>query len=101
MNGKRKGSAGEREFARILQQHGYTAHRNDQRFTGGLGRPDVSADELNEYHFEVKRVERLNVPEAMRQALRDCAGRVPAVVHRRSREPWLITLQLEDWLRRQ
>lgn len=51
--------------------------------------------------MEVKRVERLNVPEAMKQATRDAKrfqDGVPAVFHRRSREPWLVTMQLEDWL---
>ena len=98
MNSKAKGSAGEREFAAVLTAHGFPAHRNEQRFTGGFDRPDVSAEGLEGYHFEVKRVERLNVSQAMQQAMRDCAGRVPTVVHRRSREPWLITMQLDDFL---
>ncbi len=52
-------------------------------------------------HMEVKRVERLNVPEAMKQATRDAErfhDGAPAVFHRRSREPWLVTMQLRDWL---
>lgn len=99
MNSKAKGSAGEREFAAILAAHGFPAHRNDQRYVGGVGRPDVSAAGLDGFHFEVKRVERLNVPEAMKQAVHDCAGRVPVVAHRRNREPWLVTLRLEDFLK--
>ena len=98
MNNKAKGSAGERELCAFLTERGYPAHRNDQRYTGGLDNPDVSAEGLEAYHFEVKRVERLNVSEAMRQAIHDASGRVPAVVHRKNREPWLITLQLSDWL---
>lgn len=46
-------------------------------------------------------MERLNVPEAMKQATRDAKrfqDGVPAVFHRRNREPWLVTMQLEDWL---
>lgn len=52
-------------------------------------------------HMEVKRVERLNVSEAMKQAVRDAErfnDGAPAVFHRRSREPWLVTMKLEDWL---
>lgn len=99
MNSKAKGSAGEREFAAVLAAHGFPAHRNNQMFTGGVGKPDVSAEGLDGYHFEVKRVERLNVPEAMQQAMHDAAGRVPVVAHRRNREPWLVTMKLEDFLK--
>lgn len=99
MNSKSKGSAGEREFAHLLTEHGFPAHRNDQRFIGGVGRPDVSADGLEGFHFEVKRVEKLNIPAAMKQAEDDAAGRVPVVAHRRNRAPWLVTLHLDDFLR--
>lgn len=52
-------------------------------------------------HAEVKRVERLNVSEAMKQATRDAErfhDGAPTVFHRRSREGWLVTMRLEDWL---
>ena len=49
-------------------------------------------------HVEVKRVERLKLSEVMSQAMRDAKdGRLPAVFHRRSREPWLVTMRAEDW----
>lgn len=98
MNSKAKGSAGERELCAVLTARGFPAHRNDQRYIGGAGNPDISAQGLENYHFEVKRVERLNISEAMKQAMHDASGRVPIVAHRRSREPWLITMRLEDWL---
>ena len=101
MNSKAKGSAGERELCMWLTAHGYPARRNEQRYTGGKGNPDVSVEGLEGYHFEVKRVERLNVPAAMQQAERDADGRIPAVVHRRNRAPWLITMHLEDWIKGQ
>lgn len=43
-------------------------------------------------------MERLNVSEAMQQAINDASGRVPVVAHRRNREPWLVTMRLEDWI---
>lgn len=52
-------------------------------------------------HIEVKRVERLNILEAMTKATRNtgCSqDGVPAVFHRSSRSPWLVTMQLTDWL---
>lgn len=51
-------------------------------------------------HIECKRVERLNLYDAMAQAERDSErfqDGVPAVFHRRSRSPWLVTMKLEDW----
>ena len=61
--------------------------------------PDLTG--LRGVHIEVKRVERLNVPEAMKQAVRDAEkfhDGVPALFHRRSREPWLVTMRLHDWV---
>lgn len=98
MNSKAKGSAGERELCAYLAARGFPAHRNDQMFVGGKNNPDIDAEGLEGFHFEVKRVEKLNVPEAMKQAIRDASGRVPVVVHRRNREPWLVTMRLDDWI---
>lgn len=98
-NPKAKGSAGERELAAILTAAGYPAHRNDQREGGGFDNPDVSAEGLEAWHVEVKRVERLNIGEAMQQAERDAAGKNPIVAHRKNRQPWLVTMHLTDWLR--
>lgn len=98
MNSKRKGSAAERELCAILTGAGYPAHRNDQRYTGGKGNPDVEAEGLEHLHIEVKRVEKLNVSAAMQQAANDAENKIPVVIHRRSREPWLITMPLTDFL---
>jgi hypothetical protein len=46
-------------------------------------------------------VERLNVPEAMQQAIRDSErfhDGLPALFHRRNRKPWLVTLRLQDFM---
>lgn len=96
MNAKRKGTAGENELASILREAGIRAQRNDQIFRGGAGNPDVSAEIGSlKLHIEVKRAERLNVPEAMKQAIRDAAaGYFPLVAHRRNREEWLVTMPL-------
>ena len=98
MNSKRKGSAGERELCEYLTAAGFPAHRNEQRYTGGKGNPDIDAEGLESLHIEVKRVEKLNVSAAMQQAGRDAVNRIPVVVHRRNREQWLITLRLDDYL---
>lgn len=99
MNGKRKGSGGERELCAYLTSMGFPARRNDQRFTGGHGNPDVAAGGLGWLHIECKRVEHLNLGAAMAQAERDAAGKIPVVIHRQNRRPWRITLNLSDFLK--
>ena len=97
---KSKGTRGEHEIEKILQELGIRAYRNDQIFKGGKGNPDVSAELAGiPLHIEVKRCERLNVPEAMHQAERDAMeNALPVVAHRRNREKWMITLRLDDLL---
>lgn len=100
MGGKqsqRKGADGERELAQVLRKHSYDCAR------GGLlsfgEKPDLSG--LPGIHIEVKRVEKLNVVEAMEQSIRDSERMqdgVPTLFHRRNRKPWLVTMRLSDWL---
>ncbi len=99
MGGKsqRKGAAGERELAAILQEHGYDCSRGGSLSFGEV--PDITG--LPGIHIEVKRVEKLNVGEAMEQSIRDSEQMkdgVPALFHRRNRKPWLVTMRLDDWL---
>lgn len=98
---KRKGTLGEHELAGILRDAGIDACRNDQYLIGGKGNPDVSAVICGiPLHIEVKRVERLNVPEAVKQAIRDAeSGALPVVAHRRNREQWLVTMPLASVLK--
>lgn len=100
MNSKRKGNRAELELLRLLQSYGIDAHRNDQRHIGGIDNPDISARiGPVSVHVECKRVERLALAAALRQAHRDANGHaLPVVVHRRSREPWLVTMELTDLL---
>lgn len=94
---QRKGAVGERELATILGEHGYTCNRGGSLSFGDV--PDLSG--LPGIHIEVKRVEKLNVVEAMEQSIRDSermGDGIPALFHRRNRKPWLVTMRLEDWL---
>ena len=96
MNSKRKGSAGERELAKILTKLLGVFCRRGRQFKGGADSPDVVG--LKDIHIECKRVERLNIWEAMKQAVRDCEDiNIPTVMHRRNREEWLVTMRLTDW----
>lgn len=94
---QRKGAEGERELAALLREHGYDIKRGGCLSFGQV--PDLYG--LPGIHIEVKRAERLNVPEAMKQAVRDAEkfkNGMPTLFHRRSREPWLVTMRLSDWI---
>lgn len=81
MNSKRKGKRGELELVRKLQEYGYDCYRGQQY--SGVGGDDVIG--LNGIHIECKRQERLNIYEAMRQAIRDAkTDEKPAVFWRRN-----------------
>ena len=92
MNANQKGKRGEREWRDQLRSAGYTARRG-QQFSGGSDSPDVICDELSKViHFEVKRVERLNIDQAIAQATKDGAGKAPVVAHRKNGQDWVVTL---------
>lgn len=94
---QRKGRTGELELARILQNHGYDVQPGRARSYGEV--PDLSG--LHGIHVEAKRCEQLRLSEWMAQAERDAVrfgDGLPTVFHRRSREPWLVTMRLDDWL---
>lgn len=96
MNSKQKGGRGEREFATLCRTEGYDNAQRGQQFQGGVDSPDVKG--LPGIHVEVKRVERLNIHEAMRQSMRDCEGKaIPIVAHRRNHDKWFITMLASDW----
>lgn len=97
MNSREKGKVGEREIAAYLRAHGLPARRGVQ-YQGSPDSPDVIG--LDGFHIEVKRVEQLNLENAMAQSIRDAgAGEIPVVFHRRNRTPWKCTLLLDDFMK--
>ena len=70
MNSREKGKRGERQWRDELRANGYSARRG-QQFSGSAESPDVVCESLPWIHFEVKHTERLNIYEAMEQAVRD------------------------------
>ena len=95
---QRKGADGERELVTILKENGLVTERGGSQTYGTI--PDVIG--LDGVHIEVKRVERLNVGEAMEQAIRDAErfkDGMPTLFHRRNRKPWLVTMLLDDWIK--
>ena len=96
MNSRQKGAAGERELAKKLREYGYDCRRG-QQYSGANGDADVIG--LPGIHIECKRVERLNIDDAMLQAIRDRReGEYPAVFHRKNNHEWLVTMRLDNWI---
>lgn len=82
MNSRQKGAAGERELAKALRSHGFETRRG-QQYCGSNGDADVVG--LPGVHIECKRVERLNLEDAMAQSRADARpGEIPVVMHRKT-----------------
>ena len=95
-----KGSRGEREVGKLIEQDlGGTCHR-----TPNSGALDIKGDVLplgnvlEGWHVECKRQERITMPAWIEQARRDAGYRRWMIPFRRSREPWMVVMELEDFL---
>ena len=93
---KAKGARGERLLSAFLNSFGLHTHRGYVH----CGQSDVV--DLLGIHCEVKFVERLNVRQAMEQAIREADKRkdgMPTVFWKVSRKPWLTIMLTEDWVK--
>ena len=94
---RNKGARAERELANLLRdEYGIHVHRGKVFYR----EPDIVG--LDGIHPEVKRQDRLNVHEAMAQAIGASEKRndgVPAVFFRRDRGEWMVVMRLRDWIR--
>ena len=97
INSKQKGARGERELSSKLKEYGYNTRRG-QQYCGANGDADVIG--LAGIHIECKRVERLNIYDAISQAKSDAKeGELPTVFHRKDRSEWLVTMTFDDWMK--
>lgn len=96
MNSRDKGARGERELAIKLKEYGFECRRG-QQYSGANGDADVIG--IPGIHIECKRVEKLNIDDAMKQSVNDArTGEIPVVIHRRNRCEWKTTMRLNDWI---
>lgn len=96
MNSRNKGATGEREIAKVLRGYGYNCRRG-QQYCGANGDADVVG--LPGLHIECKRVERLNLDDAMAQAKADAREEeIPVVMHRKNNGEWRVTIPLKDFV---
>ena len=93
-NSRNKGAVGERELAAELNRLFGAKARRGQQYSGLEGEDVVG---LGNIHVECKRVEKLNIYEAVEQAVTDAKSiKIPTVFHRRNHKPWLVTVRLDD-----
>lgn len=91
---REKGKRGERAAAKAVSAMLGVSARRGVQYKGGAESADLEV-EIPGVHWEVKFVEREAVRTWMAQASKESGGRVPVVLHKKSRGEWLITLQLE------
>lgn len=97
MNSNAKGKKGERELANKLREYGYKSRRG-QQYCGSNGDADVIG--LPGIHIECKRVEKLNIYDAVEQSKNDTKpDEIPVVMHRKNRKEWLVTMSLNEWMK--
>lgn len=98
INSKQKGKRGELEFCRELRKYGYDCERTVQ-YNGKADEGEADVKGLYGIHAEIKRVERLNIYDAMEQAKRDAKNDdAPMVFHRKNRSNWLVTMELDNFM---
>lgn len=96
MNSRQKGKRGELELAKVLREYGYQTRRG-QQYCGANGDADVIG--LEYLHIECKRVEHLNIYEALEQAQHDARSEeIAAVFFRRNNKPWAVCVDLNQFL---
>lgn len=91
---REKGKRGERAAAKALDASIGVRARRGVQYKGGAESADLEVD-IAGVHWEVKSVERESIRAWMRQAMADAGDKVPVVMHKKSREPWLITLPVD------
>ena len=101
INSKRKGKKGELYVVNRFKEEGYDCNRTAQ-FKGNTGRAD-DIEGIDYIHAEVKFVEKLNLIEAMNQAVRDSLASdrkaMPTVFHKKNYHELMVTMRFTDWIK--
>lgn len=95
LRSRNKGKRGEREAAGEIVRLFNVDARRGRQYSGGDDSPDVITG-IHDVHFEVKRAELLSLYAAMEQASRDAGEKLPVVLHKKNRKPWVAIVRLDD-----
>ncbi len=96
---RNKGKRGERMACEELSRLFGWRCRRTQQFSGKSGdAADIVCEETPSIFYEIKRVNKLNVPRAMATAANQAGRRVPVLLHRPDRcaAGWMLTIKLSD-----
>jgi hypothetical protein len=98
INSRDKGARFEREVAAWFRDTLLDPDaRRGQQFAGGTDSPDVVLPNMPWLHVEAKRVEKLNIYNAMLQAKQDAgSGKIPTVFMRKNGEEMLVVLPARE-----
>jgi Holliday junction resolvase len=100
MNVKKKGNAGENNFANWMQANGIKMYRNS---SSGAGMQKGDINNNLDMTIEIKTVKKINLQDAWYQVNRDAsvAKNTPVLaIHYDGmrKDTWLIVMHSEDWL---
>lgn len=93
---REKGSRFERELSKLFNEHGFNTHR------GYVFHKQSDVVGLLGIHVEAKAHERMNVWDAMKQAVEEADKRkdgMPTVFWKRSRKGIMVCMRFEDWMK--
>jgi hypothetical protein len=97
INSRSKGKRGELEVAHAInREFPHARARRAAQHSGTESTSDVLAPGLGPVWLEVKRVERLNIHQAMEKAVEQAGSQIPVIVHRRNDTEYLLTIRLTD-----
>lgn len=94
---QRKGRAAELEITKIFRSYGILAQPGQAISFGTT--PDITG--IDGIHAEVKNVQNLNLPTALRQAAEDASyfsDGLPTVFHKHRGGVWVASMPLSAWL---
>lgn len=98
VNSRRKGADAENEVCQILRAAGWPQTRRSSDGNAQAERGDIVRGPAG-FHLEVKRREQILIVQWSHQAEREAHETDrPAVIWRKSREPWRVSMLLDDWM---
>ena len=96
-NSRKKGSGGELEFARLLNDRfGPTVQaRRSQQYMGTAQSADITSN--LPFHIEVKRCERLQFRDWWAQLRSEATNHMGVLAFRWNGGPWIVAMDADDW----
>jgi hypothetical protein len=96
INARKKGSGGELEFAKLLNDRfGGVGARRSQQYMGAPQSADIVSD--LPFHFEVKRCQRLQFRDWWAQLRGEATDKIGVLAFRWNNGPWIIAMDADDW----